>query len=105
MKRRDFLKMTSAATLAFSINGNPIHALADDHILSHIGKTRGNNDNILVIVQMSGGNDGLNSVIPLDKYSDLSNARANILIDQADILTLNGQNNTGFHPSLTGMQS
>ena len=105
MKRRDFLKMTSAATLAFSINGNPIHALADDHILSHIGKTRGNNDNILVIIQMSGGNDGLNTVIPLDKYSELSNARANILIDQADILTLNGQNNTGFHPSLTGMQS
>jgi uncharacterized protein (DUF1501 family) len=59
MKRRDFLKMSTMATLAYSINGNPIHAYGEDHLLSMIAKTRGNNDNILVLIQMSGGNDGL----------------------------------------------
>lgn len=56
-----------------------------------IAKTRGNNDNILVLIQMSGGNDGLNTIIPLDKYSELSNARANILINQPDVLALSGK--------------
>jgi uncharacterized protein (DUF1501 family) len=104
MKRRDFLKMSTMATLAYSINGNPIHAYGEDHLLSMIAKTRGNNDNILVLIQMSGGNDGLNTIIPLDKYSELSNARANILINQADVLPLTGQSNTGFHPAMTGLQ-
>lgn len=100
MKRRDFLKMTSAATLASTMNGLPIHAFGQNGFF----KTRSSNGNILVIIQLSGGNDGLNTVIPLDKYSELSNARANILINQADVLTLTGQPNTGFHPSMTKMQ-
>ncbi len=104
MKRRDFLKMSTMATLAYSINGNPIHAYGEDHLLSMIAKTRGNNDNILVLIQMSGGNDGLNTIIPLDKYSELSNARANILINQPDVLALSGQANTGMHPAMTGLQ-
>ncbi|HMN32607.1 MAG TPA: DUF1501 domain-containing protein [Chitinophagaceae bacterium] len=105
MKRRDFLKMSTMATLAYSINGNPIHAYGENHLLSMISKSRANNDNILVLIQLSGGNDGLNTVIPLDKYSELSNARSNILIDQADVLPLNGQANTGFHPAMTGLQN
>ncbi len=105
MKRRDFLKMSTMATLAYSIHGTPIHAYGEEHMLSMIAKTRGNNDNILVLIQMSGGNDGLNTIIPLDKYSELSNARSNILINQADVLPLSGQINTGFHPSMTGLQN
>ena len=58
MKRRDFLKMSTMATLAYSINGNPIHAYGEEHAMSMIAKTRGNNDNILVLIQKSGGNHG-----------------------------------------------
>ena len=84
MKRRDFLKMSTAATLASTINGIPVHAFGENGQF----KTRSSNGNILVIIQLSGGNDGLNMVIPLDKYSELSNARPNILINQADVLPL-----------------
>jgi len=100
MKRRDFLKMSTAATLASTINGIPVHAFGENGQF----KTRSSNGNILVIIQLSGGNDGLNMVIPLDKYSELSNARPNILINQADVLSLTGQPNTGFHPSMVQMQ-
>jgi uncharacterized protein (DUF1501 family) len=100
MKRRDFLKLTSAATLATTINGIPVQGFGENGMF----KTRATNGNILVIIQLSGGNDGLNTVIPLDKYSELSNARANVLINQSDVLTLNGQPNTGFHPSMTKLQ-
>ena len=100
MKRRDFLKLTSAATLATTINGIPVQGFGETGAF----KTRSTNGNILVIIQLSGGNDGLNTVIPLDKYSELSSARSNILIDQSDVLPLNGQPNTGFHPSMTKLQ-
>jgi len=62
-------------------------------------------DKILIIIQMNGGNDGLNMVIPLDRYSELSNARSNILIPQASVLPLNGSVTTGLHPSMTGLQN
>jgi Uncharacterized protein conserved in bacteria len=100
MKRRDFLKMSSMATMAYSINGIPIHALGEGAGL----KTRATNGNILVIIQMNGGNDGLNTVIPLDKYSELSNARANVLINSTDVLPLNGTSTTGLHPALAPLQ-
>ena len=61
-------------------------------------------DKVLVIVQMTGGNDGLNTVIPLDQYAALTALRANILIPQSQVLPLNGATGTGLHPSMTAMQ-
>lgn len=54
----------------------------------------------LVLIQLSGGNDGLNTVIPFANgaYYD---ARPEIAITQKDILKLNDQ--VGLHPSMTGM--
>jgi uncharacterized protein (DUF1501 family) len=63
------------------------------------------NDKVLVIVQLVGGNDGLNTVIPLDQYSALSSARANILIPENLVLPLNGTTVTGLHPSMIEIQT
>ncbi|MCB0786289.1 MAG: DUF1501 domain-containing protein [Flavobacteriales bacterium] len=61
-------------------------------------------DRILVIVQLFGGNDGLNTVIPLDQYGLLSNFRSNVLISSSDVLPLAGTGGlTGFHPAMTGL--
>ena len=62
------------------------------------------NDRVLVIIQMQGGNDGLNTVIPLDQYVNLSTARANILIPENLVLALDGTTVTGLHPSMPEMQ-
>ena len=43
-------------------------------------------DHVLVIIQLSGGNDGLNMVIPISTYSDYYNARSNVAIAQNRIL-------------------
>lgn len=101
MKRRDFLKMSSMATLAYSMNGIPVHAFGQNGPLR---KTRSSNGNILVMIRMSGGNDGLNTLIPLDKYSELTNARSNVLIPQSNVLGLNGTITNGLHPSMTAMR-
>ena len=62
-------------------------------------------DRVLVIIQLAGGNDGINTVIPLDQYAAYNNARTNIAIPETKVLHLNGFDNTAFHPSLTEMQS
>ncbi len=56
----------------------------------------------LVIIQLSGGNDGLNTVVPYrnDIYYKV---RPQIAIQPADVLKLNDE--LGFHPALEGLQS
>lgn len=62
-----------------------------------------NNDSIIVAIQLIGGNDGLNTFIPLDKYDYLSKHRKNILIEEKKILKINALN--GFHPVCTGFHN
>lgn len=103
MNRRDFLKAASLSSAAISVSGMPIAAFADPS--GKMKKIRGNSERIFVFVVLSGGNDGLNTVIPLDKYSELSSARSNILIPSTAVLSLNGTNTTGLHPSMTGLRN
>ena len=60
-------------------------------------------DRVLVLVQLKGGNDGLNMVVPLDQYAALSNARSNILIPENKVLPLNEA--TGLHPAMSGLRN
>ena len=104
MKRRDFIKMTAAASAALSMNGLPISAFGEGEFLGKLAKNRASNGNVMVFIRLSGGNDGLNTIIPLDRYSELSNARSNILIPQNDVLNLSGTTTTGLHPAMTGLR-
>ena len=104
MKRRDFLRLTPAASLALMINGLPISAFADHPLLRMLAKQTQVNGRAIVLIQLNGGNDGLNMVIPIDQYSALSNARSNILIPQSQVLSMSGTLNTGLHPSMTGIR-
>lgn len=55
----------------------------------------------LVVVQLNGGNDLLNSLPPTDgRYHDL---RPTIAIPEADIVNLAGLDDAGLHPSLGGL--
>lgn len=105
MKRRDFIKMTSAASAAMTLNGLPVRTYGKGKLFEALAKTRGSNGNKFIFIELSGGNDGLNTVIPLNQYSNLSNARGNILIPQTSVLPLNGLPGTGLHPALDKIQT
>jgi uncharacterized protein (DUF1501 family) len=60
--------------------------------------------NILVIIVLSGGNDGLNTVIPLNMLSQLNSIRSTVMLPDNKILSLEGTE-LGLHPSLKGIQS
>lgn len=105
MKRRDFLRNTLPATILPSfVNGHTVTALSSSPWLSTLTNFTTDTDHVLVIIQMNGGNDGLNMVIPKDNYSNYFNARSNIAIPENKILALQGNNKTGLHPAMKGIQ-
>ena len=105
MKRRDFLKAAPAVSLPLILNGFPLSTNAGNSLLEMIAQASLANGRVLVIVQMNGGNDGLNTVLPIDRYSALNNARPNIVVPQSSILSLTGTTATGMHPALAEMRN
>lgn len=107
MKRRNFIKTTALASIPLALNGIPVMAssIIDSKSLSALANAAANCDKVLVIIQMNGGNDGLNTIFPIDKWTNLSNARANILMNQNQVLPLNNNSTTGFHPAMPELQN
>jgi len=68
-------------------------------------------DRVLVVVQLGGGNDGLNTVVPFGS-ADYYNARPSLAIpapgrgtgQNAAALTIDGADGVGLHPNLTGLK-
>jgi uncharacterized protein (DUF1501 family) len=57
---------------------------------------------VLVIIQLAGGNDGLNTVVPMNN-SAYTAARPTVAIPTSQVLSLNGS--LGLHPSLTRIKA
>ena len=104
MKRRNFVRNSLALLTPTVISGNPIHVLNNHSIVDPEILAKVDNDRVLVIIQLNGGNDGLNTVLPVNQYGQYFNARTNIAIPEKKILSLNGFSATGLHPAMTSMQ-
>lgn len=106
MQRRKFIRNSAIASVGVPglLNGLNLKAHSQENLLGKVMMSGTENDHVLVMVQMSGGNDGLNTVIPLDQYSNYYNARTNIAIPQGNVLSLTGTNATGLHPALSGLR-
>src|SRR5260370_12126418 len=97
--RRDFMKQgllpVFAGSAVPSIFANGVAAAAAD------APQAAPNGRILVLVQLAGGNDGLNTLIPFQDgaYHD---ARPTLRQDTG-VLTLNNQ--LGLHPNLKGLKA
>lgn len=106
MKRRNFLR-TAGATAAmtpFLHNGFAINPLSRSSMFSMLGEAASLSGKVMVFIELGGGNDGLNTLIPLDQYSNLFLHRGSIMIPESKVLDLNGASNTGLHPAMTGLQ-
>jgi uncharacterized protein (DUF1501 family) len=71
MKRRDFLSgaVPMAALLPELINGYSVNAFTmQNSLVQALMRGETLTDHVLVIIQLSGGNDGLNTVIPDADY-------------------------------------
>ncbi len=80
MKRRHFIRnMAYGSAAGLTLGGVPLNLLAANSGLKKMA-AESNNDKVLVFIQLHGGNDGLNTLIPISQYSDYYNLRPNIAI-------------------------
>lgn len=101
MKRRHFLKTAgTAVAIPILLNGTRLGAMPRSALFNALNDE---SDRVLVLIQLNGGNDGLNMVLPTDQYDNLANVRSNILIPQSAILPMTAV--TGLHPAMTGVKS
>ena len=106
MKRRDFLRTSIPAgvMLPSLVSGFSFRAFsADSNIMRSLLMPVTETDHVFVIIQLNGGNDGLNTVVPIESFSNYVNARQNIYIPEANVLPLNGK--AGLHPAMTGLHA
>ena len=101
MKRRSFVKNVGLTSVAMPIVLKNIKYQPIKKKLFNYNKSA--EDRVLVIIRLNGGNDGLNTVIPLDQYDNLVIQRQNVLIPETSILEITPT--VGLHPVMTGMQN
>ncbi len=97
MTRRAFLQKTAMAS-----TGVAIATLLPQPWLRRLSASAARQDRILVVIQLSGGNDGLNTVVP---YKDPAYyaARPKLAIKADDVVKLNDQ--LGLNPALRPLEA
>ena len=85
--RRSFLQalgLTGAGTMM--LGGMPLSASSDSKLAAAISNSE--TDRILVIIRLKGGNDGLNTIVPLYDYDTYAANRPNIRHTQSQVTAL-----------------
>lgn len=101
MQRRQFLQSAATAfTVPVFLNGLNLSALTRPFMLEPSDEAEGR---VLVLVQLNGGNDGLNMIIPRDQYRALSQARPKLMIPEQKVLPLTDL--AGLHPAMAGLHT
>ncbi len=94
LTRRGFLGRTAAGASFLSLSGAAPGLFAR---AAESAKTADRNDHVLVVVELAGGNDGLNTVIPFEDDLYYKN-RPTLGIPKGETLKLNDQ--VGLHPAM-----
>ena len=107
MKRKEFVKLSVLSGAATMLGKSMVHAsnLLDSPFLQQLAQSFNSCNRVLVIIQLTGGNDGLNCIIPIDQYGSLATARPTIVPPLSQILTLNNNITTGMHPSMPELRN
>lgn len=85
--RRGFLKSLGLTTGGAFLLGNlPISATATSPL--EMALSGAESDRVLVLIRFKGGNDGVNTIVPVYDYGTYSSLRPSIAIPQSQILSL-----------------
>lgn len=86
--RRSFIQALGLAGAgSMVLGGTNVSATAPSPL--SVALSQSENDNILVIIRLKGGNDGLNTVVPLYDYDTYANLRPTIKHQQNELFSLN----------------
>jgi len=101
MKRRDFIHNFSHAIAAGAIlpHFNYLEASKKYALLENTVEP----GKILILLNFNGGNDGLNTITPMDQYANLDKVRPHVIIPEKKLIQL-GRNDLAFHPEFKDMK-
>ncbi len=101
ISRRNFLKSTATLLPAFASLPMVFRRAVASSVLESRSYSSPYPNRTLIIIQMAGGNDGLNTVVPYtdSRYYD---HRSYLAVSDEDVLDLNGE--LGLHPVLGKMK-
>src|SRR5437764_9504115 len=97
--RRDFLKSSLAGTGLVAWGLNVPQFLSRTALAAPDARKPGAKDTLLVVVELTGGNDGLNTVVPF-KDADYAKLRPTLKLPTDQLKKVNDE--LGLHPSLSG---
>ncbi|MEO6725324.1 MAG: DUF1501 domain-containing protein [Blastocatellia bacterium] len=102
--RRDFIK-TGAGAISAGI-ALPVlnNVTMGQTVVGRLRKELAGEPRILVIIELAGGNDGLNTIIPLKQYDSYASFRTRIAIPKEQVLPLYGSTTMGLSPNLAGLK-
>ena len=101
--RRDFLAGLGLSVAgAVTLGGTPVRAFAGTSLMNQLNALE--TDRVLVLIQLSGGNDGLNTIIPYENDTYYQQ-RPSVAIAKADAQLRPLGQDLGMHPSMDVLQA
>ncbi len=99
------------AGASFTLQQVPMRVMAERNHFLRLAESS-SNDRVLVILQLHGGNDGLNTFVPVEQYDLYYSRRANIAIPAKNSVrsmipldsTLTSADQVGLHPDMIGIK-
>jgi uncharacterized protein (DUF1501 family) len=112
MKRRDFLKIFPAASVTpVVVNGFQMRPFANSKMARILSACEDVENRVLILIQLKGGNDGLNMLVPVQQYDLYAALRPSIRIPEAGAnkyieldSALPTPARVGLHPIMTGLK-
>ena len=103
MKRRDFLKRSAPLGAApLVLGGMPMKSFATPLMLNMVNCNEAE-ERTMVVIHLNGGNDGLNTLVPMSQHSAYMGLRPSIGLSTNSLIdldsSLTGADQVGLHPS------
>lgn len=102
INRRQFLRRSATGVVGLGLTPS---LLANGVLGSSRGGGASVADPVVVAIFLNGGNDGLNTVVPLRQYGRYRDLRPRLGLEESEILGLPGTNDFGLNPGLAALKT